>query len=72
MSEESDDCLICSLESKIDSWVLDSGASFHATPHRELSENYVSGNLGKVYLGDDQACNITRKGDVKIQLKGSV
>ncbi|KAK0593076.1 hypothetical protein LWI29_030396 [Acer saccharum] len=48
------------------------GAVFHATPHRELFENYVSENLGKVYLGDDQACNITGKGDVKIQLKGSV
>ena len=48
VSEESDDCLICSLESKTESWVLDSGASFHATPHRELFENYVSRNLGKV------------------------
>ena len=28
--------------------------------------------VGKVYLGDDQTCNITGKGDVKIQLKGSV
>ena len=72
MLEESDDYLICSLESKTESWVLDLGASFHATPHRELFENYVSENLGKVYLDDDQACNITGKGDVKIQLKGSV
>jgi len=31
-----------------------------------LFENYISGNFGKVYLGDDQACDITRKGDVKI------
>ena len=72
VSEESDDCLICSLESKMESWVLDSGASFHATPHMELFENYVSENLGKVYLSDDQACNISGNGDVKIQLKGSI
>ena len=42
-----DDVLICSLESKEESWVLDSGASFHATSQREFFENYVPGNLGK-------------------------
>ncbi|KAK1560861.1 hypothetical protein Q3G72_031677 [Acer saccharum] len=45
VSEESDDCLICSLESKTESWVLDSEGSFHATPHRGLFENYVSKNF---------------------------
>ncbi|KAL5783220.1 hypothetical protein ACOSP7_008249 [Xanthoceras sorbifolium] len=37
------DALICSLESKEESWVLDSGASFHATSRRELFERYVLG-----------------------------
>jgi ATP-binding cassette subfamily B (MDR/TAP) protein 1 len=72
VSEEADNCLICAFESKMESWVLDSGASFHATSHMDLFENYISGNFGKVYLGDDQACDITGKGDVKIQLNGSV
>ncbi len=72
VSKEADDCLICAFESKMESWVLDSGASFHATSHMDLFENYISGNFGKVYLGDDQACDITGKGDVKIQLNGSV
>jgi len=72
VSEEADDCLICAFESKMESWVLDSGASFHATSHMDLFENYISGNFGKVHLGDDQACDITGKGDVKIQLNGSV
>ncbi len=72
VSEEVDDCLICALESKMESWVLDSRASFHATSHMDLFKNYISGNFGKVYLGDDQACDITEKGDVKIQLNGSV
>ncbi|KOM52532.1 hypothetical protein LR48_Vigan09g119100 [Vigna angularis] len=35
------DALICSLENKEESWVLDSGASFHATSQKELFENYV-------------------------------
>ncbi|XP_068658201.1 aluminum-activated malate transporter 8-like [Aristolochia californica] len=71
-SSGNDVALICSLESKDESWVLDSGASFHATSQKELFEKYVSKNLGKVYLGDDQPCDIVGKGVVKIQLNGSV
>ncbi|KAL3830794.1 hypothetical protein ACJIZ3_019596 [Penstemon smallii] len=66
-----DDVLICSLESKEESWVLDSGASFHATSQKRLFGEYVSGNLSKVYLGDDQPCDIVGKGTVKIKLNGS-
>ena len=62
--EESNDALICSLESKTKSWVLNLRASFHATSSRELFQNYVSGNLGKVYLGYDQACDVIGKGEV--------
>ena len=51
--------------------MLDLGVSFHATSHRELFENYVSRNLSKVYLCDDQTCDITGKEDVRIQLNGS-
>lgn len=71
-TSEGDDALICSLESKQESWVLDSGASFHATSKKEFFERYVPGNLGKVYLGDDQPCDIVGKGIVKIKLNGSV
>jgi hypothetical protein len=67
-----DDTLICSLESKAESWVLDSGASFHATSSSELFTSYTLGNLGKVYLGDDQPCDVIGKGEVQIKLNGSV
>ncbi|BBG97486.1 hypothetical protein Prudu_006629 [Prunus dulcis] len=67
-----DDALICSLESNEESWVLDSGASFHATSQKQFFERYVPGNLGKVYLGNDQPCAIIGKGVVKIKLNGSV
>ena len=67
-----DDALICSLESKEESWVLDSGASFHATSQKEFFKNYVPGNLGKVYLGNDQSCEIVGKGAVQVKLNGSV
>uniref|UniRef100_A0A803L6Q2 CCHC-type domain-containing protein n=1 Tax=Chenopodium quinoa TaxID=63459 RepID=A0A803L6Q2_CHEQI len=68
---EGDDALICSLESKEESWVLDSGASFHATSNKNFFEKYVHRNLGQVYLGDDQLCDIVGQGNVKIKLNGS-
>ncbi|GMY25340.1 F-box/RNI-like superfamily protein, partial [Fagus crenata] len=67
-----DDALTCFLESKAESWVLDSGASFHATSSSELFTSYTPGNLGKVYLGDDQPCDVVGKGEVQIKLNGSV
>lgn len=71
-SGEDNDALICSLENIKESWVIDSGASFHATSQKELFERYETGNFGKVFLGDDHACDIVGKGVVKIKLKGSV
>uniref|UniRef100_A0A803KZS8 CCHC-type domain-containing protein n=1 Tax=Chenopodium quinoa TaxID=63459 RepID=A0A803KZS8_CHEQI len=68
---EGDDALICSLKSKEESWVLDSGASFHATSNKNFFEKYVHRNLGQVYLGDDQPCDIVGQGNVKIKLNGS-
>ena len=35
------DALILSLENIIDAWVVDSGASFHATPDRQHFHDYV-------------------------------
>ncbi|WVZ16676.1 hypothetical protein V8G54_009658 [Vigna mungo] len=67
-----EDALICSLENKEESWLLDSEASFHATLQKEFFENYVSRNLGKVYLGNEQSCEIAGKGVMKIKLNGSV
>ena len=65
------DALILAMDGDVDSWVVDSGASFHATPNGMILENYVSKELGKVYLGDDEPCNIVGIGDVTINLMGS-
>lgn len=56
--DSKDDCL----------WILDSGASFHATSNREYFLNYEKGNFGKVYLGDDEPCDIIGRGDVQISM----
>ena len=52
------DALILSLENIIDAWVVDSGASFHATPDRKHFHDYVQGDFGQVRLGDDKPSKI--------------
>ncbi|KAD2392990.1 hypothetical protein E3N88_39967 [Mikania micrantha] len=42
-----DDALILSDESSVDSWVMDSGASIHATHSSELMKNLKIGDFGK-------------------------
>ena len=63
-----EDAFLLSLESVDDSWVLDSGASFHATPHRGYFIDYVQGDFGLVYLGDNEPYQIVGKGKIKIKL----
>ena len=40
------DALILSLDNTTDSWVVDSGASFHATPNKKYFQDYVQGDFG--------------------------
>jgi hypothetical protein len=47
------DALIISVDNIYESWVVDSRASFHATPHRKHFLYYVQGDFGQVHLGDD-------------------
>ena len=56
-----EDSLLLSLESIDDSWVLDSGAPFHATPHRGYFIDYVQEDFGLVYLRDNESCQIVGK-----------
>ena len=61
------------MDSPLDDWVLDSGASFHIIPHREIIQNYVTGDFGKVYLADGAALDVVGMGDVQILLpNGSI
>ena len=55
------------MNSPVESWSLDSGASFHSSPSKELFQNFKSGNFGKVYLADNKALEIEGKGDVCIK-----
>ena len=44
-------------------------ASFYATPHSGYCIDYVEGNFGLAYLGDNEPYQIVRKGKVKIKLQ---
>jgi hypothetical protein len=62
------DDLLLFVESPLDSWVLDSGASFYTIPIREVLKNYVAGDFGKVYLADGTALDVVGLGDVRIRV----
>ncbi|RVW51035.1 Retrovirus-related Pol polyprotein from transposon TNT 1-94 [Vitis vinifera] len=73
VTEEVHDALLLAVDSPLDDWVLDSGALFHTTPHREIIQNYVASDFGKVYLADGSALDVVSLGDVQISLpNGSV
>ena len=61
-AEDIEDALILSVDSPIESWILDSGASFHSSPNKELLRNFKSKNFEKVYLADNKDLKIERKG----------
>ena len=67
VTEEISDALILSVSSPLESWVLDSGASFHSCSDSSIMESYTSGDFGVVYLADDEPLKIVGKGDVKIK-----
>jgi len=68
VTEEVYDALILSVDGPLDYWVLDSRASFHTTAIREVLENYVAGDFGKVYLANESALDIVGMGDVCIRV----
>ena len=52
--------------------MIDSDASFLATSQHENFQDYVKGELEKVYMRDDEPCNIVRKGDMMVSLSNGL
>jgi hypothetical protein len=52
-----------------DVWLIDSGASYHMTPHREWFSKYEKYDGGDVFLGDNSTAKIMGRGRVKLFLK---
>eukprot|EP00253_Pinus_taeda_P013395 PITA_13395 len=69
---EGGDVYLASSSTHVDheAWLIDSGASFHFTPHREWFCEYEKYNGGDVFLGDNQKARIIGCGKVKLKLQG--
>ncbi|KAD4889467.1 hypothetical protein E3N88_21540 [Mikania micrantha] len=62
-----DEALICCVENTAESWIMDLGASFHATFSTKRMKNLKTGNFGKVRLANNQTLDITGKGDIDLR-----
>jgi hypothetical protein len=51
-----------------EAWLIDFGASFHMTPHREWFCKYEKYDGGNVFLGNDSTTKIIGRGRVKLRL----
>jgi hypothetical protein len=56
--KDSDNTLILCVNDPIESWIHDSGASFHSTPCKELMRNFIIGEYEKVYLANGKPLEI--------------
>ena len=70
-SDEGGDVYLASSSTHVDheAWLIDSGASFHFTPHREWFCEYEKYDGGDVFLGDDRKARIVGHGKVKLKCK---
>eukprot|EP00253_Pinus_taeda_P012838 PITA_12838 len=71
-SDEGGDVYLASSSTHVDheAWLIDSGASFHFTPHREWFYEYEKYDGGDLFLGDDMKARIIGRGKVKLKLQG--
>eukprot|EP00253_Pinus_taeda_P004037 PITA_04037 len=71
-SDEGRDVYLASSSTRVDheTWLIDSGASFHFTPHREWFYEYEKCDGSDVFLGDDRKDRIVGHGIVKLKLQG--
>ncbi|KAE9615524.1 putative RNA-directed DNA polymerase [Lupinus albus] len=46
------------------SWIVDSGASFHVSPHEGFFSNYKKGDYGTVKMGNHVISKISGIGDI--------
>eukprot|EP00253_Pinus_taeda_P011480 PITA_11480 len=70
--DEGGDVYLASSSTHVDheAWLIDSGASFHFTPHREWFCEDEKYDGGDVFLWDDRKARIIGRGKVKLKLQG--
>jgi len=62
-----EDVLVYCVDSSVDSWVMDSGASFHATHSSEALQNLVIEDFGKVRLAVNKTLDVMGRGDIVLK-----
>ena len=65
------DALLTTNDALSQTWIIDSGASFHVTPLKECFVTFNVGSHGHVYLGNDHACSIEGIGTVHLAINGT-
>ena len=55
-------------DSVMQTWIIESSASFHCTLSKECFLSFSAGNFGKFYLGTNHACNIEGRGVVQVAM----
>jgi hypothetical protein len=70
-TEEEGDVYLASIGTHAyhDVWLIESGASYHMTPHREWFSKYEKYDGGDVFLGDDSTKKIMGREKIKLLLK---
>eukprot|EP00253_Pinus_taeda_P025890 PITA_25890 len=70
--DEGGDVYLASSSTHVDheAWLIDSGASFNFTPHREWFCEYDKYDGGDFFLGDDRKARIIDRGKVMLKLQG--
>jgi len=71
-SDEGGDVFLATSSTHVDhkAWLIDSGASFHFTPHREWFCEHEKYDGGDVFVGDDRKARIIDRGKVMFKLQG--
>ncbi|KAJ9561973.1 hypothetical protein OSB04_007133 [Centaurea solstitialis] len=74
-NSSSEDDLVLSVGNRINysvDWILDTGGSFHITPHKELFSTYEKVADGSVSMGNDMPCDVVGIGSVSIKMHDGV
>ena len=58
----------CNVSQGLDSWVLDSAASYHMCPHRNWLTSYENVNGSSVSMGSNISCQTVGMGNIRIKM----
>ncbi|KAG8370027.1 hypothetical protein BUALT_Bualt14G0075000 [Buddleja alternifolia] len=61
-----DDACVSSSCQETDS-IIDSGASYHITPHRDMLTSYMSGNFGRVRMANHDVTEVICMGNINLE-----